>query len=934
MCTNRNETLNILYINIRSLRNKLDDINDIIKQSQKVIHLIILTETWIYSNEKQFFNINKYNAVHDCRNRRGGGTSIFIREEFEFIENDATIYDLHDCNIVSIILPKHKLKIFGIYRPPQSIFENFIDQLDKMLEAQKEECILIGDINLDLLKNTQVVKNYKNTINMNGFTIQNEITLQKATRTTLKTKTILDHILSNKNIKCLMTLEDHIVSDHKVIKIEVTKIKLKRNFEKITRNYLDHNKWANNVKARLRDQEITSFKEIVEIIQKEKANYTKEYTLKIKENNYWVTFEYIRKIKYRDKLYRRMKIFPNEYTEREFKKIKNEANDMRKKLQKEYAEKKLWEASGDCRKTWSVLNELCNKKSSKKRIIDHVINKKGQNINNDKEIATSFNEHFSSIGQYLASKIVYTRPAQFQEEQVSESIFLNPTNSDEIKNILIELKNNCAPGPDYITKKDLLIIWESIEKKIVQIINKILECGIYPEELKIAKVVPVYKKGSHEDLNNYRPISLLSTFSKITEKVIKSRMISFINSTFQFDSNQYGFQERSNTLGATTDLLDYITNEIDKNRYVLTVFIDLQKAFDTVNIELLIKKLNNLGFRGKCSDLLKSYSSGRKQFTFVNSNTSSLNDISVGVAQGSVLGPLQYLLYVHSLKFAGLQSKYYMFADDTVLVFSAKSEDELERIVNLDINLYYEWLCYNKLSINVNKSVYMIIKQKGKKACNPKINLNNQLLKQVSEYKYLGLIISNNLTWNSHISNIINKVAPIVGALKRCSHQLNENTRYLLYNSFIEPHLRYLIPCWGNASEYLMKKLQRLQNKSIKALFTLNYYTPSEDLYRTYPFLTINQLRKFEQTKLIHNVKNKIIKANTILKQNKDYHNYNIRSKDALRNTFANSKKKQDSPYEGSIQTYNNIPDELFNERRKKVLHTNLKKHIKETVPN
>ena len=173
----------------------------------------------------------------------------------------------------------------------------------------------------------------------------------------------------------------------------------------------------------------------------------------------------------------------------------------------------------------------------------------------------------------------------------------------------------------------------------------------------------------------------------------------------------------------------------------------------------------------------------------------------------------------------------------------------------------------------------MIIKQVGKKAITPIIKLNNIILKKVQKYKYLGLILTENLTWTAHIENVIEKVAPIIGAIKRCRHMLDKNSRYLLYNSFIEPHIRYLIACYGNANLESLNKLQRLQNKAIKTIFSLNYYTPSEIIYKNYPFLQINEIKQHEQAKLIYKIKNNQIKTNVILRKNKYYYNYQLITK-------------------------------------------------------
>ena len=164
---------------------------------------------------------------------------------------------------------------------------------------------------------------------------------------------------------------------------------------------------------------------------------------------------------------------------------------------------------------------------------------------------------------------------------------------------------------------------------------------------------------------------------------------------------------------------------------------------------------------GICYKLLKSYSRNRQQYTSVNNSNSETAEVEVGVAQGSVLGPLQYLLYVHSLKYVGLKATYFMFADDIVLVYSSENQNELQTIINTDLKNYFKWLCYNRLSINAEKTIYMVIKQKGTN--NPVIHINKVVLKEVVEYKYIRLIIQNNLSWNAHVNNIISRVLPMVG---------------------------------------------------------------------------------------------------------------------------------------------------------------------------
>lgn len=922
------QKLNVLYINIRSIRNKMSDINDIILTHKKIIHLIVLTETWIYPNEENCFNFNNYTALHNCRDTRGGGCSIYIREDLHYVQNNKHKIQIEDCNIVFLYLPKQKLSVIAIYRPPHSNCDVFSNELDKILEQQRNECIIIGDMNLDLLKQTQTINNYQNIIQMNGFKFQNEVLPRNATRVTTNTASILDHIITNKNLACTIKLEDSDISDHKVIYIEIKKLIYLKKKEKVKRRFLMENKWLNNMQGKIEQNQITTFQQLAEIIDTTKNECTKEYSIKIKQNNYWITREYLSKLKEKDALYVRWKRLKNEYCENEFKKAKNKLNNLRKKLQKQYAERRFNEAVGNSKKTWVVLNEICNANKSKNKKIHKIINSTGKTVKNDKEMAQEFNMHFSKVGDTLAAKIKQNSKTLFREEEVKESIILEPTTITEMKETINTLKNSCAPGVDGILKKDLQTLFRIIGTKMVELTNSVLQTGIYPEELKVAKIIPIFKKGDHDDANNYRPISLLSTFSKVLEKIIKTRLIKFIEANFKFDQQQYGFQCKSSTQGAAVDMLEYITNELDKNKYVITVFVDLQKAFDTVNIKLMMNKLHKMGFRGTCYNLLKSYSNGRKHLTTINNENSEQINLNVGVAQGSVLGPILYLLYVHSLKYANLKASYFKFADDTVLVYSGDGAKQIEELVNSDLNQYFSWLCYNRLSLNAQKTVYMVSKQTGKPPLNPQININEVALEKVSEYKYLGLLISDKMTWDKHIETVTAKIVPMIGVIKRCSHQLNQRTKRLLYNSFIEPHFRYLITCWGNTSIALINKLQRLQNKAIKTIFGMNFYVPSEEIYKSLPYLKICELKILEQTKLIYAIQNKLLKTNVKLNENRQYYSYSTRNNQILRNAYARTKKKQDSPIYRSVQAYNKIPKTVLEGMIKEKCH-NLKEYLR-----
>lgn len=488
-------------------------------------------------------------------------------------------------------------------------------------ENIKKNTIIVGDINLDISQNSPTIIDYKNIIEMNAFSLQNNLNV--ATRIGNTKSSIIDHVITNKNLNCEIIMKDHMISDHQVLNIKVNIPKIPWIKEKITRKKTNIQHWREGLSRQIAGQEILSFRELTNSINQTRNEATTEYNLKVINGQHWVNYEFKKKIKERDKLYSRWKLNQNENTEKNFKKLKNEVNNLRNYLKKQYAEGKLENAGGDVKKTWKVLNGLCSKGKKPKSSINKINTTNGQTLECPTDILEETNRHFSSIGVDLASKINPVNGAVFEDEEILDSIFLRPTNSLEILEIIQDIKTNSAPGEDSITKTDIIQLFDIIDDKIVLLTNKVLSSGVFPDEFKVAKIIPLYKSGNHSDLNNYRPISILNTFSKMVEKIIKVRLIQFIEKKFNFDPYQYGFQKQSGVLGATVDLVEHITSQLDLNKYVTVVYIDLKKAFDTVDIEMLLKKLYKMGIRGVAYNLIQSYSKNRQHYTTINKQISS-----------------------------------------------------------------------------------------------------------------------------------------------------------------------------------------------------------------------------------------------------------------------------------------------------------------------
>ena len=681
--------------------------------------------------------------------------------------------------------------------------------------------------------------------------------------------------------------------------------------------YLHYEGFKNSLTAKISSTNIKSFNELIKLIQQEKQLFTKTRTIKTRSNE-WINLELVTMFKERDKLYVKLKQNPNnQEIHQQFKKIKNKCNNLRKRLKLKYIQAKFDKATGDDRKTWKVINQVIKNKftGDREKKLDYITidNKK---IENCEDMANKLNEYFINNGYTIskeveAEKII--RNVKFREQHEEKTIFLEPVNSLEIRSIVLSLKNNSAPGLDGITTNDLKAMLDILLPVLVTLINKSLECGVFPEELKETSVIQVHKKGDYHDPDNKRPISLIMTFSKILERVIKTRVTSFICKTFGYDKQQFGFQAESNTQMATTEVIEYITTGLDEKKYVIATFIDLKKAFDTVNHKILLEKLYQMGIRGVAHELMSSYLENRKQSTVVNSIRSQTLTVKTGVPQGSVLGPLLYLLYVHNLSLVNLKTKYVTFADDTVLLSSHDNFEVLETLTNSDLKMYHDWLVSNNLKMNANKTVFMVFSQKGRPNPSISLHIDGATIRSVSDYKYLGLTIDNKLKFDKHIDSVRVKIASLSGALKNCAHYLTSRTKHLIYNTMIETHLRYMITVWGSAPGTELQKLQRTQNRVLIILNELHWSFPTKSLYETLNLLNIDGLRKLEECKLIYKIKHSQTKTNMILISSSEVHNYATRQCGNFYIQQSRTNKKLNSVMTRSTRTFDSIPESMRN---------------------
>ena len=349
--------------------------------------------------------------------------------------------------------------------------------------------------------------------------------------------------------------------------------------------------------------------------------------------------------------------------------------------------------------------------------------------------------------------------------------FLNSISVNEIAEKINNLNTSKSSGPFIVPVKILKLIKEHISIPLATIFNCSISSSTLPDKFKIPSVIPVHKQGSQLVLNNYRPISLLSILNGLLERLVCRRLKDFITKHNLLYEKQFGFRSNHSTLHAVLSIIDKIQNAIEDGNYSCGIFLDLSKAFDTVNHQILLQKLEYYGIRGMANDWFKSYLDNRKQFVSMGGVKSDMLGITCGVPQGSVLGPILFLLYINDFHNCSKILDFHLFADDSNIFYTDKKLSKVESCINSKIKCVSTWLCANKLSLNIEKSSFVIFHPIQKKIGDSfKVIINNEFLKREYKTKYLGVVI------DCHLTAVVSKYRlRCVKREKSKSHKLCQN---------------------------------------------------------------------------------------------------------------------------------------------------------------
>lgn len=925
-CVCHNSSFKILYLNLQSIRNKFNDLEILLGSLNYEVHALVFTETWLKQDENQFFNIKGYSAFHSNRStKRGGSVCIYIKNSISVTE----IYEEEflNCNILLVKLNDIDIKIGCIYRPPDTNAELFNIKLSEILEKFNKS-IFFGDFNFNLLNKTdQDVIKYIDTITSNGYLILNNQDPIFHTRQSNSIKTTIDHIFSDiLDLNYHLSIEDRKIGDHNAMQLcfFTNKIKIINQSSKTTISVTDYGQLTNVLNNTNFDQ-FNSFNDLSSYLTSKISLFTTQTERKKINNNKrkpWITDELLSLVQTRDHYRKLMGKYPsNPFLTEQFNLYAAKVKKMNIKEKKKHFQDKFEEVLSDPRKYWHLIKQVIFNKDS----LDTIYQLKSGDklLRNELEIANSFNKFFTTICNNNSPVI----PISLHSNQETENAFeFQFTSSDEVQTLILNLKSKCSTGLDKISAKMLKRYSEILSSTVAKLINLGLSESRFPDCFKLSKVTPVFKSGDKHSTKNYRPISVLNSISKIFEHIINTQLSEFLDSNNLISPNQFGFRKKSSTTSACINLTNFLTKNLDDGKYVACMFLDLRRAFDSLDHALLVKKLTSFKLSNKSIELIQSYLYNREQVVKIGQVYSDKLSCCTGIPQGSILGPLLFNVFINDVFSCDFKGVPQLYADDACIMYSVSSCDMLEASMKHDLVVLDEWLKSNNLCLNVSKSKYLIFEKRSKEVAQFILSFNGETIERVNHFSYLGLLIDSKLKWHAHIDKIKKTIIPFIFTLRRVSKILPTKALVNIYHSYINAHLIYLNPIWGGASDYKLKELFILQKKAIKYIYKLPKLYPSANLFDKLLSFTI--LTSVELLVLIFKIINGFMKIDIDLKKVHELHTYQTRRVSHYQIQKFKTEMQKHNVIARGLTAYNNLPSNIKQQKTIVAFKTEVLKYL------
>lgn len=913
--------LQIFNLNVRSIRKKGNLLN-IFLHTLNYPEIVCLTETWLSTNEAKTFKIDKYRvANYYCReNTRGGGVAILVREDLSFSVKDITktglAEQIFEATSVVVSVKNINITVNCLYRSPDAILESFIVSLEKLLTyflKTKGPKFICGDFNCNFLLNNQSTCDLLNLLSSFGY----NKCFTEHSRVQKDSRTLIDNVFSDIDTDLISTKTiDNIISDHNAQLLSFDLPQTGSNIGNVRkRDFSDENKnYFQFLLAKEMWQEVYLEPDVnkkFEVFHNTFSSlFNIAFPVKVKRNRKitkkkpWITRNIIEEGIFIRDLYKQTKLSNNPDLKIRYNILKINHQENIKNSKKAYYENKIINSTNKCKTMWGIVRENTNVGRNKKQLPSTIINLKNEILTKPQNIANGFNTNFiNSVSELTSTFNFETFDITNIQEVNNNTMYLMPITEIEVADIINSVCKKKSSGPDDVPCCLIKEFSTYLISILTYLINLSFENGQFPQQLKAALIIPVHKKNDLHCMENYRPIALLSIFSKIYEKAFEIRLNSFLIKYHLLTPRQYGFCKKKSTQDAVLSFYEKILHNFDNKLLSAGIFFDLSRAFDTISHKLLLKKLEIYGIRGPALEWIKSYLLERTQTVkVVHDGIEYLSDsvnVLTGVPQGSVLGPLLFIIFVNDLVTNLNNCFLTLFADDTSSIITAANVDLLSKNATICVDKISQWCHNNGLILNQQKTVFLMFSPIRTKLDFSLLVRGNRNLQQKELTKFLGVHMDMHMSWEAHIENLTKRLASLNFALLQMRDTVDADTLKMFYYGCIHSVLQYCILCWGNSSG--ISKVFILQKRIVRSMFKLDYNTSCRDSFKQHGILTIYCIYILQSVCFVRKNIDNLLKCGEVNK-------YSTRSEKNIYVPPHRLEQTKRGPFISSIKMYNHLP--------------------------